>query len=320
MNPQYRNLGHMGVLMGGCSSERAISLKSGQAVFKALRDLGCFVSPIELNSTREEEIDFLLRQARVDVVFIALHGKFGEDGQIQSLLQKLGIPYTGSDAKASQVAMNKGLTQMLLKEQEILVPNFIVLNKEDLKSIDDLLSGFAPFPLMIKPISEGSSIGISMAKTQKQLKEAMDQSFRYGPEIMIEQYIGGKEMTAGILGREVLPLVEIKSIRDFFDFTAKYQKGWTDYFVPAEISADLTKKIQTIALRVFEIIGCRDMARVDFIVDAQGNPFVLEINTIPGFTETSLLPKAAQVAGYSFSDLCLKIVQMAIQRLVKMSV
>lgn len=307
------DFGQVGVLLGGCSSEREISFKSGRAVLEALRSAGCRVSAIELNQCDEETVLGLLRQSKIDVAFIALHGAFGEDGAVQQILEKAGIPYTGSDAKTSRITINKVLTQKRLQQRGIPIPRHIVVNGTDGISSPEIL-GHLPVPLVVKPACEGSSIGVTILQSADQLPEAIRLASRYGEQILIEQYISGRELTVGILDGEALPVIEIIPGHSFFDFEAKYQKGLTKYVVPAEITDTVRQKVQQVAVEAYRTLGCRDLARIDVMLDAEDQPFVLEANTIPGFTETSLLPKAARQVGIDFPELCLRIVAMASSR------
>ena len=318
MNQTLSDLGHIGILMGGCSSEREISLKSGKAVYNALKEIGCNASSLVLESQDEKEVANLVGKAGIDLAFIALHGPFGEDGAIQTILEKIGIPYTGSDPKASQRAIDKVVTQTLLRDNGLPVADFVIFSKQDKKSAPNI-GKIKKFPVVVKPAREGSSIGITLVQAKKDLEKAMEAAFAYGPEILIEQYIKGREMTVGILANEALPIVEIKTKAKFFDFQAKYQNPTTEYVVPAELPSEATREIQQVALKAYRLIGCSDFSRIDFMLDAKNNPFVLEINTIPGFTATSLLPKAAAAAGYTFSALCLKIIQLAYIKKVRIS-
>jgi D-alanine-D-alanine ligase len=302
--------------MGGCSSEREVSLKSGKAIFHALQELGCHVSAIDITTSDESVIQNKFKDSQLEVAFLALHGTFGEDGTIQGILDRAGIPYTGSGVAASRSAINKILTQKILQEAGIPVPPHLFLSQDEPRDWGKIMNSLGGLPLVVKPACEGSSIGITIVADESAGLDAINEAFRYGPQILIERYIAGRELTAAILEDQPLPLVEIKPKRPFFDFTAKYQKGMSDYIVPAALGRAITQRIQNLALQAFQAIGCRDFARVDFILDGEERPYVLEINTIPGFTATSLLPMAAQEAGYSFSDLCLKIIGLAWQRKV----
>lgn len=310
---EKNTLGHIGVLMGGCSSEREISLKSGKGVFTALKDYGCQVSALDITSQEESAILSLLKSAKIDVAFIALHGQLGEDGTIQAILEKANIPYTGSGVKASRIAINKITTQNLLKANHIPVAEYYIIKKGD-AAVDKICKSIKNFPVVVKPANQGSSIGITLVESAKGLSTALEDAFRYDAEVLVERYIEGKELTVGILDEKALPVVEIRPKNKFFDFTAKYQAGMTEYIVPAEIPQDVSVKVQKAALAAHKAAGCSDMSRVDVMLDSQNNPFVLEINTIPGFTATSLLPKAAKADGLEFTGLCLKLVELAYRK------
>ena len=303
-------LGTIGVLMGGVSSERDVSLRSGLAVVDALKKTGCTIVPVEIKSNEREQIIGDLRSAEIQLAFIALHGKFGEDGAIQSLLEDLGIPYTGSGIKASACAFNKVTTQRTLRASGLPVPDFFVVDAASL-DVDAIVDELKDFPLVVKPSCEGSSFGVTVVQTKADFPLALNEAFRYGNEIIVEKFIAGRELTVGILDSQALPIVEICPQKQFFDFEAKYQKDLTDYIVPAQLPDELTQRINEIALKVHQTVGCEGYSRIDFRLDQDNQPFILEINTIPGFTETSLFPKAARQAGMDFSDVCLKLIQLA---------
>lgn len=309
------SLGHIGVLMGGVSSEKAVSFKSGKAIVKALESRGCRVSAVEIDSTDEIRIISQIREQNIDLAFIALHGAFGEDGQLQAILEKNQIPYTGSGVEASRTAINKVATQNIWRGHGITVPAFRVLSTVNLNgNLDFLARELGGYPLVVKPSAEGSSIGVSLVNGPQQLSGALKTAGEFGPDILIEKFIPGREMTAGILDGEALPIVEIKPGSVFFDFAAKYQHGASEYIVPARIEDKVAERVQSAALQAFHLVGSRDFARLDFILDGSNNAYFLEINTIPGFTATSLLPMAAAAAGYNFEDLCLKIASLACAR------
>ncbi len=307
-------LGHIGVLMGGYSSEREISLRSGKAIAEALHVAGCQVSSIDITCQHPDEISEFIKGFSIDVAFIALHGCLGEDGTIQSILEKMKIPYTGSNVEASRKAINKVSTQKILKEKGVPVAEYIVANRNDKPAIDVLAKRIHSFPVVVKPACEGSSIGVVLVQNKEGLPPALEGAFKYGPEVIIERYIKGRELTVGILDETPLPVIEIKSKSSFFDFSAKYQSGTTEYIVPAQIPEALSQQLKDIALAAHQALGCRHLSRVDIMLDEKNSPFVLEINTIPGFTSTSLLPKAAKVAGLSFADLCLRLTQLAYEK------
>lgn len=298
--------GKVGVLMGGSSSERHISIRSGKAISQALQSAG--VNVIEIGEKGENIPKEILAQ-EIDVAFIALHGKEGEDGVIQKFLEDHRIPYTGSGVAASQLAMNKIFSKKKLQEYSILTPRFQIRcakTKEPL-SIE-------AFPVVVKPSCEGSSFGVSVVRSKEELPEAVKKAFSFDDSILIEEFIQGRELTVGILGNDALPPLEIKPKSGIYDFHSKYTVGATEYLVPAPIPKKVAEEVQKIALKVHQLFGCRDISRVDFILDSSHNPYVLEINTIPGFTQTSLLPKSALAIGIRFEELCLRILELAMKR------
>ncbi|MBU1996609.1 MAG: UDP-N-acetylmuramate--L-alanine ligase [Candidatus Omnitrophica bacterium] len=299
--------GKVGVLMGGYSNEREISLKSGKAILKALKAEGCRAVGIDIVDRDVDKIMDVILSEQIDTAFIALHGKLGEDGVIQTLLEKIGIPYTGSGIRASKLAINKIHTQKSLEVSGLYVPSYRAVNKNHYEGIDNLISRFSKFPVVVKPATEGSSIGVTIARDKSELEVALDIAWQYSDELLIEEFIKGREMTVGILDDRPLPVIEIIAKNEFFDFEAKYQKGKTDYIVPAVIPNYMSLRLQNIALRAHRALGCKGLSRVDFIVDNKNVPYVLEVNTIPGFTETSLLPRAAEAIGINFNQLCLTI-------------
>lgn len=314
INQPVLNFGHVGLLLGGPSSEREISLKSGEAVYQALLSRGVRVSKLDILSDDEQNISRQLQQAGIDVAFIALHGHLGEDGRIQSILEKLNIPYTGSGVEASRKALNKTVTQTLLKVHGVPVAEHLVLKKDQKVFSEEVFKRFGNKPVVVKPACEGSSIGVVIVRRLEDIPHALEKAFTYGPDVLVETFIEGREMTVGILGDEPLDVIEIKAKSAFFDFTAKYQSASTEYVVPAEVSVQIAVRLKAIALEAYRVLGCRHLGRVDFILDSEEKPFVLEINTIPGFTKTSLLPKAAAAGGIDFVQLCFKLLDMAYGR------
>jgi D-alanine-D-alanine ligase len=302
-----RKIGRIGVLMGGPSSERKISLKSGRAVYQALKEQGLDVVPLDIRNNSLRKI----KRAGLSMAFIALHGKFGEDGTLQRELECLRIPYTGSGVEASSLCLDKVACRRILRESDIPVPEAFVLNRKSWKS--DLKKPDFEFPVVVKPSSQGSSIGIGFVEKPAGLNPAVDNAFKYDDKVIIEKYITGREITVGILEEKSLPVVEIAPEKGFFDFQAKYEKGKTDYLVPAKLPQRQYKRAQDIGLLAHQALGCRGVSRVDMIL-SRGRPFVLEVNTIPGLTSSSLLPMAARAQGISFSRLCLKIVHSALKR------
>ena len=294
------------VLMGGPSSEREISLKSGNCVLNALKAAKLNVTAFDVNRKLPDR----LIKEKIELVFIALHGKPGEDGTIQGMLDILNIPYTGSGVLASALSMDKIVSKRLFRIAEIPTPEFRVITK-DKSCITNPLKNF---PIVIKPSTEGSTIGISIVRKEGEFKKALEIAFRYDNHIICEKYIDGKEIAVGILGNKALPIIEIIPKSGFYDFNAKYRKKFTDFVVPAELEKEKSVKIKQIALRAHKILGCSGMSRADMKLDYELNPYVLEVNTIPGLTETSLLPKAAQAAGISFKELCLELLDTAIKK------
>lgn len=307
-------IGRIGVLMGGPSTERDISLESGKAVYTALKNRGCDVVAIDLQTDREEEVAEAINKNRVTVAFLALHGRFGEDGTIQNILEKIKIPYTGSHQEASRLAMDKIASRNKFKEKNLHVPKHYNLNKQRDYSIEEIVDYFANMPLVVKPASQGSSIGITLAEDRKGLQRSIDIAFGFDENIIVEEFISGRELTVGILEDKFLPVVEIVTKSKFFDFQAKYSSVETQYIVPAELQDGLSKAVQEAGLLAHQALGCYGCSRVDIILDQQNCPVVLEVNTIPGFTLHSLLPKAAAAENISFAELCLKLIRLAYEK------
>jgi UDP-N-acetylmuramate--alanine ligase len=305
--------GVIGVIMGGCSSEREVSLRSGGAIVKALANAGCSVKALDLTAEDKDTIKSWIKAEKINVVFIALHGRFGEDGGIQTILEELEVPYNGCGPTASQVAFNKCATQRVFEEQKVLTPATVMVNAHAAFDVDQVASRLGGFPVVVKPACEGSSYGVNLAKDRAELVQAVEKAAVYGDDIVIQQFIKGRELTVGILGVKPLPIVEIKPADDhnFFDFQAKYVNQTTQYIVPAQIAEDVASVVQREALKAYHAVGCEGFGRVDVLLGEDDKPYVLEINTIPGFTATSLLPKAARAAGIDFTQLCLTLVDMA---------
>ncbi len=301
----------IGVLMGGISSEREISLKTGKTIEAALKKKGYNVIGIDV----DRDIADRLKKEAVEIAFIALHGRYGEDGTIQGLLEVIGIPYTGSGVLSSAIAINKIITKRLLEYHQIPTPRYTVLKKnEGVDYYRSLESHGFEYPVVVKPSSEGSTIGVSIARDKEELLEAVGLAFSYGNEILMEEYINGREITVGILDNTPLPVIEIVPKEEFYDYRAKYTKGMTEYIIPARLSDGLYKKVQDIGLKVYQVLGCKGVSRVDMRVDREDNPYVLEINTVPGMTETSLIPMAARETGIDFPELVEKILESAMKK------
>lgn len=298
----------VGVIAGGISSEREVSLKSGQAVFNALKELGFNVVFIDAGNDLCEKI----KEEKIDVAFLVLHGGWGENGGIQGMLEVMGIPYTGSDVLASAIAMDKEVTKKVFIYHNIPVPPFKVIHKRDYLTSNFNLESIG-FPCVVKPAHEGSSVGVNIVKDEKQLNEALNNAFSYGNRVIVEKYIEGKEIHIGVLENRALGGVEVRPKKGFYSYEAKYTKGMTDYILPPEIDDNLYEKLKELGLKAHQALGCKGATRVDMIVDYAGNAYVLEVNTIPGMTETSLLPKIASLAGYDFKTLVKEILELALK-------
>ena len=300
------------LFLGGPSSEREVSLKTGRAVAQAMEEEGLDVVEVDVGEGLDELVD-ALNGIKPHVVFIALHGRFGEDGVIQGILEYMGIPYTGSGVMASALAMNKVASKRLFSYHGIPVPRYSISRREGWTLPGEVPLDDLDYPLVVKPAAEGSTIGVSLVKDGGELESALQEAYRYGDTVLVEEYVEGRELTVGILGDEPLPVVEIVPEGGFYDYRAKYTPGVTRYEVPARLSQEAFIMTQHMALLAHRGLGCRDVSRVDFRLSPDGTPYALEVNTIPGMTETSLLPKAAAAAGISFRELVLRILESALK-------
>jgi D-alanine-D-alanine ligase len=291
------------VLLGGPSAEREVSLRSGAGVAKALRSLGYAVAEVD-----PKDGTFSLPKP-TNVVFLALHGTYGEDGTVQEQLDRLRVPYTGCDAASSRIAFDKALTKRRCLEAGIPTARFLVVDSDQAP----WPMGWKP-PLVIKPVRQGSSVGLHFVERVAEWGEALREAFRYDSQVLVEEKIEGRETTVGILENDALPLVEVRPATGAYDYRNKYTPGRTEYFCPAPFDAAATRRIQDAALGAFRAVGGRDYGRVDVMVRSNGEPVVLEVNTLPGMTETSLLPKAAAAAGISYADLCRRMIDLALER------
>jgi len=288
------------VLMGGLSAERDISLRTGGAVLRALQ--GCGLDVVAVDAGR----DLPAQLAALDpaVAFIALHGRFGEDGTVQGLLEVMQIPYTGSGVLASSLAMNKLVTKQVLLHHGVATPAFAVYRQGD--DLTAFFAGERSYPQVVKPAREGSTIGVSIARDAEGLHAGLEEALRHDELVLVEEFIAGAEVTVGILGDQPLPVIQVVPKGGFYDYQSKYTPGQTEYLLPAPLPAAIYGRLQESALAACRALGCRGAARADFMVrDSQ--LFCLEVNTIPGMTETSLLPKAAAAAGIPFNQLVLRI-------------
>jgi D-alanine-D-alanine ligase len=298
----------IGVLLGGLSSEREVSIASGTAILKALHEKGYHAVAVDV----ERDVAEKIHEQGIEAAFIALHGKFGEDGAIQGMLEVMGIPYTGSGILASALGMNKTVSKQVFRSQGLLVGPYEVIYAGSADKAHSIVSQLR-YPVVIKPHAEGSSVGVSLVFKNEEVTPAVELAFKYGDEILIEKFIKGKEVQVGILGSRTLGAIEIVPKRTFYDYAAKYEKGMSDHFFPARIpEADYQRTLEA-GMAAHRAIGCRGYSRVDFIIDESGAPHILEVNTLPGMTATSLLPEIAKGVGISFPDLVEEILRLALE-------
>ena len=291
------------VLCGGWSSERDISLISGKAIYKAIKKLGLNVILIDVDKNIAEK----LKKEKIDIAYITLHGTPGEDGTIQGMLELMGIAYTGCGIFSSSATIDKIISKKMFESANIPTAKWTVIEK--LKPFKEIV-----FPLVIKPASQGSAIGISIVKNKKEFEKAVKLAFTYDTRVLAEKYIKGVEVTAGVLNGKPLPVIEIVPKGKFYDFKSKYTVGQSKHIIPARLPEKILNKIQNIAVKVYNEFLCNGTCRVDMIVDKQNNIYVLEVNTLPGMTETSLFPDAARAAGISFENLVLEILKSATKK------
>lgn len=310
----------IGVLMGGTSAEKEVSMKSGTAVCNALKSLNYNVVAIDVG----RDICEALRREEIEIAFLTLHGGSGEDGSIQGLLEVMDILYTGSGVLASALAMDKEASKKVFLYHGIPVPPFKVVMRDTLgvrgrvqktvfQTLNSELIDFE-LPWVIKPTTEGSSVGVSIVRKESSLDAAMERALIFGERVIMEKYIKGKEIHVGILNDNILGAVEVRPKVEFYSYEAKYTTGLTEYILPPDVEPRILQRAEMVALSAHMALGCRGATRVDLIVDGEGNPYVLEVNTIPGMTETSLLPKIAGLSGLNFSLLIEEILKEAITR------
>lgn len=324
------------LLLGGTSPERAVSKSTGKAIYKELTKLGYQVKLIDpaygLNQPEDEQLLFaeedygpisnsncidalnsdLLED--VNLVFLALHGKWSEDGTIQSVLDLKGIKYTGSGVLASALAMDKCMSKIMFKHYDVKTPKWFMVNKsdKDFSNIKDKVEIFFGYPCVIKPNDQGSTIGLTVCKEPTQIEAALQLALEYSDKAVVEEYIEGHEVTVAILENEALPVLEIKPKHNLYDYECKYTHGMSDYIVPAEIPEHAAQHLQHQALLAFNAVGCKGYGRIDFRMSVDYKPYCLEVNTLPGMTDTSLVPKMAKAAGISFGELLERIIKMAL--------
>lgn len=297
------------VLCGGRSSERDVSLRSGKRVFDSLKKQGFKVVQIDPAKNFVEQ----LKKNKIEIAFIALHGKWGEDGTVQGLLELHNIPYTGSGVLASALAMNKVAAKLIFQAKGIPTPNFYEIDaNSDIKKLAEKVVRLFPFPLVVKPVSEGSSVGVTIVNEGDNLEGILKSTIDEHKDVFIEEFVKGKEVTVGILGDEALPILELSPKNEFYDYESKYTPGGCQFILPARLNKGLTKKVQETALKAHRALGCRGFSRVDIIVTDAHIPFVHEVNTIPGLTDLSDLPAEAKEAGISFDELVVRILKSAL--------
>ncbi|MBQ2410004.1 D-alanine--D-alanine ligase [Anaerovibrio slackiae] len=302
------------VVMGGPSTEAEVSRRSGTAILEALKAKGYNADGLELNpATFANDI----KASGAEFVFNALHGKFGEDGIIQGTLEMMGIPYTGSGVMAAAVTMDKVATKRFFMAEGIPTPKAHTYFRYEFKKRDltgEILQEFS-VPVVVKASSQGSSIGVVIVEKAEELEAALSEAFKYDREVLVEEFIKGRELTVAVWGneekQEALPIIEITTVTGRYDYVTKYKVGASTHIIPAPLPEEVTKKVKEIAIRAFAVCGCSGMARVDFMLGEDNQPYVIEVNTIPGMTETSLVPDAGRAAGIEFPELCARILAMA---------
>ncbi|MBF6058579.1 MULTISPECIES: D-alanine--D-alanine ligase [Thiomicrorhabdus] len=299
--------GKVAVLMGGKAAEREISLRSGKAVTEALQAQGIDAHGLDVKS-----IDDLQEVAKeYDRAFIALHGRWGEDGVVQAVLEDLDVPFTGSPMAPSAIAMDKLRTKWMWLGAGLPTPKFVRVSE---KMPLDLTAFDLDFPVIVKPCHEGSSIGMRKVYNLQELQEAVEYAQQFDHEILIEQWITGKEYTGGVLNGEALPLIRLQTPRDFYDYEAKYRSNDTQYICPCGLDEEVESALQTLVLQAFDVIGSKGWGRVDLMVDEQGQPWLIELNSVPGMTDHSLVPMAARAKGISFEELVHEILAATLEK------
>lgn len=300
----------IGVLLGGWSSEKDISIRTGEAVIEALRSKGHDVIPLYA----DRELDRALRTTPIDLAFLALHGRFGEDGCVQGMLETMGIPYTGSGVLASALAMDKLKAKEMFRLHNVATPAYYALAAKPTAVELEGIHGSFGFPVIVKPRREGSSIGVSRANNFSELTDSIEQAFRHDDGVLVERFIQGREVHVGILNGRVLGAIEVVPKRALYDYQAKYTRGMTEYFYPARLAPTRYQGVLRLAQRAAEALNCTGAVRVDMMITEGENEYVLEANTTPGLTPTSLLPKIAAGCGIDFASLCEQILLTAVER------
>jgi D-alanine-D-alanine ligase len=301
----HQRFGHVALLYGGWAAERAISLNSGAAVLKALEKKGVNVQAIDAG----HDVASVLASGRFDRVFIMMHGRGGEDGQVQGLLEVMDLPYTGSDVMASAICMNKLMTKRIWLGAQMPTPSYSIISENT--DLDQLATELG-LPMIIKPANEGSSIGMNKVESVDQLRAAYQEAAQYDCVVFAEQWITGKEYTVSVLGDIALPAIRLSTPKSFYNYEAKYESTDTEYLCPCGLPEEQEEAMKQLALEAFMVCGASGWGRVDLMLDEQGNPHLIEINTVPGMTDHSLVPMAARQAGIEFDDLVIRILETSL--------
>lgn len=301
------------LLAGGASDEREISLASGRGAGNALREAGFSVT--ELDPAEKKDLQNLIA-GNYDVAFLCMHGKMGEDGTLQGFLEMIGLPYIGSGVWSSALAMDKAKSKLFYENAGIQTPVSVTLYSPDDMSVEDILSTVGE-SCVVKPATEGSALGVYIVKGADEVKDAIGKAFELDSEVLVETFVKGTELTIAVLGNEqleALPVIQIVPRNEFYDFESKYAPGGSQHLCPAPLNAEATEKVQTMAKAAHRALGCSGISRSDFIMDENGEFWILETNTLPGMTETSLLPDAARAAGIEFPELCTRLIELALEQ------
>lgn len=301
------------LLAGGASDEREISLASGRGAGNALREAGFSVT--ELDPAEKKDLQNLIAD-NYDVAFLCMHGKMGEDGTLQGFLEMIGLPYIGSGVWSSALAMDKAKSKLFYENAGIQTPVSVTLYSPDDMSVEDILSTVGE-SCVVKPATEGSALGVYIVKGADEVKDAIGKAFELDSEVLVETFVKGTELTIAVLGNEqleALPVIQIVPRNEFYDFESKYAPGGSQHLCPAPLNAEATEKVQAMAKAAHRVLGCSGISRSDFIMDENGEFWILETNTLPGMTETSLLPDAARAAGIEFPELCTRLIELALEK------
>lgn len=301
------------LLAGGASDEREISLASGRGAGNALREAGFSVT--ELDPAEKKDLQNLIA-GNYDVAFLCMHGKMGEDGTLQGFLEMIGLPYIGSGVWSSALAMDKAKSKLFYENAGIQTPVSVTLYSPDDMSVEDILSTVGE-SCVVKPATEGSALGVYIVKGADEVKDAIGKAFELDSEVLVETFVKGTELTIAVLGNEqleALPVIQIVPRNEFYDFESKYAPGGSQHLCPAPLNAEATEKVQAMAKAAHRVLGCSGISRSDFIMDENGEFWILETNTLPGMTETSLLPDAARAAGIEFPELCTRLIELALEK------